>query len=166
VYSGFISLDEKNRVVPLMPNDPETYLKQVSGVWIYGLDTYQSPYVWSACTRFALTTNFKEGNSHKVPLPLKSNTNSAHVFLLVLIDKSHKTQFMTFKLKEGGVTSPESSLRWNVLEQSQAIDREVNLYFKPFIMRDVFKTMIPMRIEGESKGKSSNNENGLKIAAA
>jgi hypothetical protein len=116
VYSGFISLDEKNRVVPLMPNDPATYLKQVSGVWIYGLDTYQSPYVWSACTRFALTTNFKEGNSHKVPLPLKSNNNSAHVFLLVLIDKSHKTQFMTFKLKEGGVTSPESSLRWTVLE--------------------------------------------------
>jgi hypothetical protein len=33
-------------------------------------------------------------------------------------------------------------------------------------MKDVFKTMIPMRIEGESKGKSSNNENGVKIAAA
>jgi hypothetical protein len=33
-------------------------------------------------------------------------------------------------------------------------------------MKDVFKTMIPMRIEGESKAKSSNNENGLKIAAA
>jgi hypothetical protein len=137
-------LDEKNRVVPLMPNDPSTYLKQVSGLWIYGLDTYQSPYVWSACTRFALTTNFTEGNSHKLPLPLKSHH---HSFLLVLIDKQHKTQFMTFKLKEGG-TSPESSLKWNILEQSQAIDTEVNLYFKPFVMKDVFRTMVPMRIEG------------------
>ena len=113
MYSGFIALDEKNRVVPLMPNDPGTYLKQVSGLWIYGLDTYQSPYVWSACTRFALTTNFQDANSHKLPLPLKSQQPS---FLLVLIDKQHKTQFMTFKLKEG--TSPESSLRWNILESS------------------------------------------------
>jgi hypothetical protein len=76
---------------------------------------------------------------------------------------------MTFKLKEGSFTSPESSLRWNILEQSQAIDREVNLYFKPFIMKDVFKTMIPMRIEGTKereniKGKLSNIENGLKLA--
>ena len=54
---------------------------------------------------------------------------------------------MTFKLKEGG-TSPESSLKWNIIEQSQAIDREVNLYFKPFVMKDVFRTMLPMRIEG------------------
>jgi hypothetical protein len=27
VYSGYIALDEKNRVVPLLPNDPGTYLK-------------------------------------------------------------------------------------------------------------------------------------------
>jgi hypothetical protein len=83
-----------------MSNDSATYLKDVSGVWIYGVDTYHSPYVWSVCTRFAFTTNFKDGNAKKVPLPLKSQKEDP-CFLLVLIDKSHKTQFMTFKLKQG-----------------------------------------------------------------
>ena len=54
---------------------------------------------------------------------------------------------MTFKHKQGSQDSPESSLKWNILQQSQAIDREVNLYFKPFIMKDMFKTMTLVRLE-------------------
>lgn len=69
---------------------------------------------------------------------------------------------MTFKLKQGSASSPESSLKWSVIEQSTSIDREVNLYFKPFIIKDVIKTMVPMKLfEGS---KPSNIESGIKIA--
>ncbi len=72
---------------------------------------------------------------------------------------------MTFKLKQGSALSPESSLKWNVLEHSTAIDREVNLYFKPFVIKDVLKTMVPMKLlEGNKPFSSSNIESGIKIA--
>ena len=68
MYSGFVSLDSKNRVLPLMPNDPFALSQKVCGVWIYGFEDVRCPYVWTACARFIFCTNFKEAKGSKVPL--------------------------------------------------------------------------------------------------
>lgn len=66
-YSGFITLDIKGRVLPLMPNDPATFKQKVCGVWVFGTDNIKSPAVWAACARFVFCTNFKDGRGSKVP---------------------------------------------------------------------------------------------------
>lgn len=72
LYSGYLSIDNKNRIFPLMPNDAVTFQTPVIGVWFFGVHDYKIPYVWSILTRFILCRNFKE--SGKVPLNQKLDT--------------------------------------------------------------------------------------------
>lgn len=78
--SGFLSLDHKGRVLPMMPNDPATFTQKACGVWVFGTDDIKSPFVWAACARFVFTTNFKEGKGQKVP------GVGSDAFILILID--------------------------------------------------------------------------------
>jgi hypothetical protein len=47
--------------------------------------------------------------------------------------------------KTGG--EPDNLGQWMVFSHSQAIDREPNLYFKTYVIRDVFKSMNLMPIK-------------------
>ena len=37
VYSGYLSIDNKKRIYPLMPNDPSAFQTPVVGIWFYGV---------------------------------------------------------------------------------------------------------------------------------
>jgi SCL-interrupting locus protein N-terminus len=126
-----------------MTNDPVTYTEKVNGVWIYGLDDLRSPYVWTVCSRFVFCKNFKDSSGSKEPLSLSKSQNT---FLLVLVSQNHKTLFYSMKVK--ATDGIDGSLRWTLLNHSQSIDRETNLFFKPFIIRDVFRNMQKSSIEG------------------
>lgn len=114
-----------------MPNDPSTLMhKGICGVWVYGLEDVRAPLVWAACARFVFCTNFKEGGGTKLP----AFDNSS--FLVVVIDQSHRTQFFSMRLNE---------CQWSIASHSKSIDREQNLYFKPYLVPNVMKNMCSVK---------------------
>ena len=47
--------------------------------------------------------------------------------------------------------------QWMVFSHSQAIDRETNLYFKTYVIRDVFKSMKHMAIKDYLRSDKDNS---------
>ncbi|TNV85363.1 hypothetical protein FGO68_gene3239 [Halteria grandinella] len=127
--SGFLSLDHKGRVLPLMPNDPSTFTQKVCGIWVFGEDDARSPYVWSACARFVFCTNHKEGRGQKVP------GVSPDGFIMILIDQRHRSQFFQMKMNQ-------QETDWCVTTHQQTIEREPNLFFKPFKVDQLLRRCI------------------------
>lgn len=60
------------------------------------------------------------------------------------------------KLKTGN--EADSSLHWTVFTHSQSIDREPNLFFKSYIIKDVFKSMQFIRIKDYLNKKRNESD--------
>lgn len=50
--TGYLTMDSKQRVVPLSLSDPNAFNHPLIGVWISGVKDIHSPYAWAACVRY------------------------------------------------------------------------------------------------------------------
>jgi hypothetical protein len=72
LYSGYLSIDSKNRLYPQMPNDTLAFQTPIVGIWFYGVSDFRTSYVWAACARLIFCRNFKENGK----FPLNSEADS------------------------------------------------------------------------------------------
>jgi len=61
-----------------MPNDSATFLTPVVGIWLYGVPSMSSQFVWSMCSRLVLCRNFQERNK----IPIRNNPDTLIVMNL------------------------------------------------------------------------------------
>ena len=69
------------------------------------------------------------------------------------------------KLKSGG--DLDNTANWKLFSHSQAIDREPNLFFKPYLVKDIFRGMKSVPIKDYLKLTSPHdgdvNESRIKV---
>lgn len=60
VSSGFLTLDQARKLLPLMHSEPRTFDLPLVGVWVAGVSHPRHPAVWAAIQRYLFNANLQE----------------------------------------------------------------------------------------------------------
>ena len=124
MFSGFVTLDSEKRVFPLLPADPFVREQPIVGLWIYGAQDLQCPYLWAACARFVFCRNFKDGSS-------KMASNFPSSFLLVNFKPTGSVQFLSLQV--------HGDPQWSILTPTPLkIPRNIDNSFSSLMFEDCF----------------------------